>query len=389
MRMTPKTAITTPFELFEFPFITFGLCNAGQTFQRFIDKVTFGLDFCFSYVDEVFSKSEELHKEHLRILFKRLSEYGIVINPSKCIIGVPEVKFLGYIVSSSGTRPSQERATAFQEYELLQTVRSLRRFLGIMNFYRRFLPKAAELQAPLHSILIGADSNGSLPVPWTPELEEAFHACKAGLSSAILLFHPKHDTPLGLCTDASGVSVGACLQQLVDNSWQPLGVFSKKLTPKQSIMPAYYRELFAIYEAVQHFRHLLETTLFTIFTNHKPLIFAFQQRRDKLPPAQLRQLSFISEFSTDIKHVSGSGNIVADALSRIEAVSSVLDHETLANSQLIDQEVQTLFTDQSTSLRLEKVAIPGTKVTLICDTSTGSPRPIFLIQIFPVLLDCH
>ncbi|XP_054260393.1 protein NYNRIN-like [Macrosteles quadrilineatus] len=89
---------------------------------------------------------------------------------------VPEVTFLGYRVSASGVYPPQDRISALQEYQLPKTMRGLRRFLGMINFYRRFLPKAAELQAPLHSLLGGANSKGSLPVPWTPETEEAFQA---------------------------------------------------------------------------------------------------------------------------------------------------------------------------------------------------------------------
>jgi hypothetical protein len=92
-----KTAITKPFCLFKFPFISFGLRNAAQTFQRFVDDTLRGLNFCFAYQDDilVFSKSLEEHEEQLRTLFNRLRRYGIVINPAKCVFRVPEVTFLG------------------------------------------------------------------------------------------------------------------------------------------------------------------------------------------------------------------------------------------------------------------------------------------------------
>jgi transposase InsO family protein len=377
----PKTAITTPFGLFEFPFMTFGLRNAGQTFQRFIDEVTRGLNFCFAYIDDilVFSKSKEEHDDHLRLLFKRLSEYGIVINPSKCVIGVPEVKFLGYLVSSSGTRPPPDRVAALQDYPLPKTFRGLRRFLGMMNFYRRFLPNAAELQAPLHAIFKGSDSKGLKPVPWTPELERQFHFCKDSLAHATTLVHPQPNSPLGLFTDASNQSISSCLQQHVKGIWQPLAFFSKKITPKQSEWPAYYKELLAIYESVQHFRHILEGTPCTIFTDHKPLVFAFSQRREKLPPVQLRQLTFISQFTTDIKHVSGTDNVVADALSRVESISSPLDLKELAESQDHDEELKS-YLQESSSLKLEEVVIPGFTIKIFCDVSTGRPRPFVTTQ---------
>jgi hypothetical protein len=102
-----KTAITTPFGLFEFPFMSFGLRNAAQTFQRFMDDVLRGLHFCFAYLDDilVFSQSFEEHERHLRDLFGRLQSYGIIINPTKCVFRASEVTFLGYKVSAEGSRP--------------------------------------------------------------------------------------------------------------------------------------------------------------------------------------------------------------------------------------------------------------------------------------------
>jgi len=164
--------------------MTFGLRNAGQTFQRFIDEVTNGLDFCYAYIDDilVFSKSEEDHKQHLRVLFGKLSDYGVIVNSKKCVLGTTEVKFLGYLVSSESTRPPPERVDALRQYPLPKSVQGLRWFLGMVNFFR-FIPKAADLQAPLHDILKGPRAKGSQSVQWTPELEEAFTACKESLST--------------------------------------------------------------------------------------------------------------------------------------------------------------------------------------------------------------
>ena len=115
-----KTAISTPFGLFEFMFMTFGLKNAGQTFQRFIDEVTRGLDFVFPYIYDllVFSHSDEEHDNHLRELFQRLADYGVVVNPAKTLLGAPEVRFLGHTVATAGTRPPADRIMALQEYPL-------------------------------------------------------------------------------------------------------------------------------------------------------------------------------------------------------------------------------------------------------------------------------
>lgn len=370
----PKTAIITPFGLFEFPFMSFGLRNAGQTFQRFIDEVLAGLDFCFPYIDDilVFSTSLDEHKHHLRQLFRRLSEHGLVVNSSKSVFGESTVTFLGYEVSKDGTRPLPERITALQNYPLPKTARELRRFLGMVNFYRRFLKSAAAYQAPLHDALSGL--KGNQPVVWTAELEQAFVDSKNALSETTLLSHPDSQAPLGLFTDASNIAIGSALMQYVEGAWKPLAFFSKKLTSRQAEWPAYYRELLAIYNSVQHFRHILEAHPCTVYTDHKPITFAFQQRRDKLPPVQMNQLSFISQFTTDIQHVSGSDNIVADAFSRIATISLVqVDLSDIAKAQETDSELEEL--KNSSSLKLQKVHVPGSDVSLICDTSTKQPRP--------------
>lgn len=371
-----KTAIITPFGLFEFPYMSFGLRNAGQTFQRFIDEVLSGLDFCFAYIDDilVYSRSPQEHEEHLRLLFGRLAQYGILVNATKCTLGNDSVHFLGYKVSPAGTEALPDRVAALREYPKPTTAKGVRRFVCTINFYRRFLPHAAEHQASLHAALGGL--KGNKPFPWTPELEHAFQACKDNLAEATLLAHRDPNAPLGLFTDASSDAVGACLQQLVDNAWEPLDFFSKKLTTRQKEWPAYYRELHAVYSAVQHFRHHLDAQHFTIYTDHKPLTFAFQQHREKLPPVQLNELSFIAQFTTDIQHISGSSNVVADALSRVDAVRTCtpINFEDLARAQEDDDELRELLSGDS-ALHLEKVIIPGTAVQIYCDNSTQQPRP--------------
>lgn len=126
----------------------------------------------------------------------------------------------------------------------------------------------------------------------------------------------------------------------------------------------------------------------TIFTDHKPLIYAFTQRREKLPPAQLNQLSFISQFSTDIVRIKGADNVVADAMSRIESISLEDDLAALAQSQQNDEELAEVR--GHTSLKLERVPIPDTNITLLCDTSTGRPRPYLTPSFRRAVFDrCH
>ena len=220
-----------------------------------------------------------------------------------------------------------------------------------------------------------ANIKGSQKINWTPALDRSFNDCKKNLANATLLSHPHSNAPLGLFTDASNNSLGACLQQLVDNEWQPLTFFSKKLTKKQSLWPAYYRELLAVYDSIQHFRHILEVRNFTIFTDHKPLIYAFQQRRDKLPPVQSNHISFISQFTTDIQFIKGESNVVADTFSRVEAIyNDTINYSCLAKSQKNYQELQNFIVNGS-SFQLKEVLIPGTDVKIFCDISSPKPRP--------------
>jgi cleavage and polyadenylation specificity factor subunit 1 len=237
-----KTGITTPFGLLEFPFMSFGLRNAAQTFQRFMDGVLNGFDFRFAYLNDIlfFSRSLEEHEQHLRALFIKLQRYGIIINPTKCMFIAPEVTFLGYKLSAEGSQPLEERVIHLQDCHPPKTASQLRRFLGMLNFYRRFLPHAAATQAPLHDLLSDPRVKGSHTITWTPELLKAFEQFKASLSRANLLAHPYPTAPLALVTDASTSAMGAVLQQHVENAWQPLAFFSKKnsILPNRNTAPA-------------------------------------------------------------------------------------------------------------------------------------------------------
>ena len=147
------------------------------------------------------------------------------------------------------------------------------------------------------------------------------------------LAHPDPQDSLSLTTDASLTAVGAVLAGSDD---APLAFFSKKLSPAEIKYSAFDRELLAVYLALKHFRHMLEGRPFTIWTDHKPLCGALSSSADQ-SPRQTRHLSFISEFSTDIRHVAGSANVVADALSRPPSVAALavdVDHGVLSVDEL-------------------------------------------------------
>ncbi|GFX25810.1 uncharacterized protein TNCV_2639541 [Trichonephila clavipes] len=169
--------------------------------------------------------------------------------------------------------------------------------------------------------------------------------CKQALADAALLALPSPSTPLALHVDASDYAIGGALHQVVDSELQPLAFFSRKLTSSEKSYSAYDRELLAIYSAIRHFRYMLEARDFTVFTDHKPLTYAFRQKSDKCSPRQIRQLDFISQFTTNIVHIPGSDNIAADVLSRVSAITfpSQIDYDCIAETQQTDQELHTLI----------------------------------------------
>ena len=377
-----KTAVTTLFGLFEFLRMPFGLRNAAQTFQRFIDQVLRGLSFCYAYIDDLLIASTSLaeHETHLRQVLQRLSDHGIVINPSKCVLGVTELDFLGHQVSPRGIYPLEEKVRAIREFPQPTSIRKLREFLGLINFHHRFIPNWAAKLGPLNKLL-RVSEDGTRHLVWDDSAIAAFTDIKDALANATLLAYPKPHAPTCIMTDASDVAVRAVLQQHIDDTWQPIAFFSKALRPPETRYSTFDRELLAIYLAIKHFRHFVEGREFYILTDHKPLTFALSTVTDKYTPRQTRHLDYISQFSTDIRHVKGDANQAADALSRatLAGVETQLptqvDFKAMAEAQKEDPELKALQDSPSSSLQLTPVPNLTSSVTLVCDTSTGSPRP--------------
>lgn len=309
--------------------MTFGLRNAAQTFQRYMtNSVMQGLEtqfkgtevdpsFCFWYIDDVIVASEtpEMHRLHLKAIFERLDRFGITINLGKCCFGKEKIDFLGYEVTSEGIRPLPEKVQAIIDFPKPRTVDQLRRFLGMVNFYRASLPKAANDQAELNKYLKNARKKDKTIIQWSQEADAAFAKCKSNLQNATMLCYPVKNAELAIMADASNNCVGGVLQIKVGSHWRPLGYFSKKFNDVQLKYSTYDRELLAVYLSVQHFRYMVEGRPFVIYTDHKPLVYAFSKKpSDKETPRRIRQLMFISEFTTDIRHINGSDNIPADTL---------------------------------------------------------------------------
>ena len=384
-----KTAVITPFGPWEFLRMPFGLKNAAQSFQRLMDGILRDVPFAFVYLDDILvaSHSPQEHHQHLQQLFTLLSSNGLVINKAKCVFGADVIDFLGHHVSAAGITPLPDRIAALQNSSAPTDRTSLQLFLGMVNYYHRFLPGIADTLAPLHAQASGKGQT----IEWSKDCQEAFDKAKTVLSKAVLLHHPQPDLPTSLTVDASNTAIGAQLEQRKGRSWVSLAFFPRKLSDSERKYSAFDRELLASYSAIKHFRHFLEGRSFTLYTDHKPLTSALRSQTDR-SPRQTRHLSFLAEFTSNIQHIKGKFNVVADALSRINTVDTWdaavdIPHSMVPDTLCIDHiDFDQLAEDQeksdgmasyrtaTTGLLLQDINIGSSK--LLCDTSMGPPRPV-------------
>ena len=223
-----------------------------------------------------------------------------------------------------------------------------------------------------------------------PEADSAFNCSKDALAAASLLYHPQLEAPTCIIVDASDRAVGAVLQQQIDSIWCPIAYFSRKLRPAERKYSTFDRELLAAYLAIRHFRHFVEGRQFHVLTDHKPPTFTLSSQSHNHSPRQVRHLDFIAQFTSDIRYIQGTANTAANALSRVEVdalhtAPSTIDFKAMAEAQQTDPSQD----GATQSLTLSRIPLPACDVTLLCDTSTGTPRPLvpaqFRRQVFDTL----
>ena len=150
----PKTSIVTPFGSFVFYYTPFGLRNAGATFQRLMDQIFGELSFAIVYIDDilVFSKNPSDHTKHLNHILQAMQRNGLVARLDKCVFGVPAVDFLGHNISATGIAPLENKVKAVNEFPRLTSIKKVQEFVGLLNYYHRFIPHAAKLLTPLYDL---------------------------------------------------------------------------------------------------------------------------------------------------------------------------------------------------------------------------------------------
>lgn len=365
-----KTAVASPFGLYEYVYMPFGLRNSSSTFQRFMDAIFRHHKNIFVYIDDVLvaSESEEQHGKDLQLVFEILHNHNLKLSLEKCKFFSSELDFLGYAINAQGIRPSQEKLLPIAEFPQPKDSKSLRRFLGMAGFYRKLVPHFADIVLPLTELIKNFPNAKSLTFP--QEATESFLNIKDALNKTCTLSYPAPSIcQYQLVTDSSQYAVGAALHQMISGQPVPIGFFSKKLSSPQQKYSTYDRELLAAYYAVLHFRSMIEGRHVTLFTDHKPLVSAFHSKNPAKSDRQQRHLSMLSEYISDMEYIRGSQNIVADCLSR--PTNSVTldpyDLPSIAQHQEKDQEILA-YTDRLIPFRLNNSSV-------LCDTSTPYPRP--------------
>jgi len=312
-----KTAFTCKYGHFEYLVMPFGLKNAPAVFQHFINDVLEDIIgvFVFCYIDDIiiFSPDLDSHYKHLSEVLKRLRNAGLFAKLEKCEFCVPYLDFLGHRISSEGIFMDPKKVSSILEWPIPMNVKQLQSFLGLANYYRRFIPGFAAITHPLHSLL-----KKQAKFIWSPETQKAFDEIKLKFATAPVLAYPNRDIPFIVETDSSNFAIGAILSQTSsnDNKIHPVAFFSRSLTASEKNYPIYDKELLAIVESLEHWRHLLKGTSkpFTIFSDHQNLLY--QKKPEKMSQRLVRWALFLSEFNFKITYRAGSANGKADALSR-------------------------------------------------------------------------
>ena len=327
----PKTAFTCHLGLFEFVRMPFGLTNAPAIFQRAMTKALQGLvgKICMVYIDDiiVYSQNEKQHAKDLEAVFQRLKQFGLQLKPSKCEIGKDQLDLLGYIISAQGIQPQPEKIEAISQMEPPTTVKGVQSFMGMVNYYRQFIPNMAEISAPLTNL-----TKKYVRFEWTLECQEAFEQLKQALTQAPVLAHPDLSKPYILYTDASATAVGGILVQEQEGTERVIAYVSHKFTGAAQNWSAIEKEAYAVLYSLKKFHCYLYGAKFEIHTDHKPLksLFQDEQKNSKLQRWAIQ----IAEYGAPILYHPGKLNVRADMLSRISV--AVQTDNTEPPSQIPD-----------------------------------------------------
>ena len=370
-----KTAVTTPFGLFEWSRMPFGLCNAPATFQRLMGVVLGDLTFeaLLIYLDDIiiFSNDFDTHCERLEVVFNRLRQHGLKLKPSKCHLLRDEVKFLGHIISAQGIQVDQEKVRALETWAAPKSVREVRQVLGFMSYYRRFVPRFAHLARPLHALVgNGGKARFAEPFRWSDDCQHAFEELKRSLMNPPVLAYPDFSLPFILTTDGSLQGLGAVLSQKQGGVEYVIAFASRGLRGAEKNdknYSAFKLELLALKWAMtEKFKEYLMYSKFAVVSDHNPLRYLGSAN---LGAVEQRWVAQLAEYNFEVCYKPGRQNANADVLSRIPATTEPDEEDSGKDFIRIGpDEVRACLwpgpKDNTGALRVEKVAQNAIKGTV-------------------------
>ena len=312
------TTINTTKGLFRYNRLPFGVSTAPAIFQRTMENLLQSIDNVCVYLDDILvtGPSQEAHLKNLDLVLTRLETAGVKLKQQKCAFLLPEVEYLGHKITKYGLQPTAEKIRAIKEAPVPENLTQLKSFLGLVNYYAKFVSNLSSILAPLY-LLLQKES----PWQWGPEQQSAFDVAKEQLSSDSLLAHYDMNKDLILSCDASSYGVGAVLSHLMENGDErPVAYASRSLSSAEKRYSQLDREALALVFGVTRFRQYLLGRQFKLLTDHKPLIHLFGESRGipTMASARLQRWALtLSGYDYKIVYKSGKELCNADGLSRL------------------------------------------------------------------------
>ena len=323
-----KSAFRTHMGHHEWLVVPFGLQGAPSCFQRLMNHYLLPYlgRFVIVYLDDilVYSQTKEEHLEHLRRVLETLRDKQLFAKASKCDLLRTRVSFLGFIVESGKISTDPSKVEVMKNWKVPETVRELRSFLGLCNFYRKFVEHYAEIAKPLTDILrstefeekFGHKFTKTAPISLGEPEQAAFQRLKDALTSApcLVIYNPTKPTEVWADASSDNACVGAVLMQDHGKGFQPVAYLSKVLNDTQEGYATFEQELLALRLAFEEWKHYLAPIRFVARTDHNGLKYLRTQKT--LNDRQWNWIGYFSEFDFELVYRAGKNMEVPDALSR-------------------------------------------------------------------------
>ncbi|XP_076031117.1 uncharacterized protein LOC143019364 [Oratosquilla oratoria] len=308
------TAFGTPWGLYQFTVLPFGLTNAPAVFNRTMRDVLHDVPGTEVFVDDVLVHTEsfEEHMVVLRKVLERLSAAGMTVKPSKTELGQTVIQYLGHTVGNGKCGCQEDKVKKIKEAPIPTTKKQVRAFVNLVGYYRQFIPEFAAVALPLHNLLKKSAPNR---VSWGETEERAFQQLKSHLCNSPILQLPNPREPFTLRTDASQDAVGAVLLQEQDGWMYPVAYHSRKLRAAERNYSTIERELLGVVDGIKKFQFYLYGGKFVLETDHMPLEHL---KPSKTANARLTRWGlYLQQFDYTLRYIKGNENVGADLLSRL------------------------------------------------------------------------